>query len=161
MPRIVINHNNSLEVNGDNELCVKMSNASGSSLTLRSDGLYAQQKAGTSGAGYPDGYKSNNGLVVGIESPMGDNPYELPHSKRVVLPNFVHRIFTCTQTDGSDISIRQCDVILPGDMYRVLDNTDPSNPVYNYYIILKSNGTTATVVTPNPVATVPANASYN
>lgn len=161
MPRIVINHDNSFEVNNDNELTVKMSNKAGSSLVLRSDGLYAQQKTGTSGAGYPDGYKSHNGLVVGIESPMGDNPYETPHSKRVVLPNIAHRIFTCTQTDGSDISIRQCDVILPGDMFRVFDSTDPSNPVYKYYIILKSNGTTATMVTPNPVATVPANAAYN
>lgn len=153
MPRISIKHDKSLEINSHGELRVRRSLKTGTSLEARPDGLYAQQKQGSGSNGFPDNYRSLNGIESGITSPSNSNPY----SKRIVGPGTMHRIFTCEYDDGHDIVIRECDLILPGDMYRVLDST---NNVYNYYLILKTNGTQV-VEHSSIVASVPFNDSCN
>lgn len=155
MPELRVNYNLSIERNSNYELRVRRSLKDGeaTSLVVKPDGLYAEQKSGTGSGGYPDNYRSDNGIQVGITSTTSSTTYP----RRVVAPDIVHRIFTCTQSDGSDISIRPCDIILPGDMFRVLDT---ENNVYNYYVILKTNGTSVTMAS-TVVATVPSNASCN
>lgn len=149
MPRIVINHNDSLMIN-NNQLSVR--NAPGTSATIKSDGLYAEQKSGGTGAGYGDNWRSAQGIESGITSPYNADPYP----RRIVSPSITHRIFTCESDDGHDISIRACDSVLPGDMYRVLDTT---NQVYKYYLILKTNSNV--VVSSALVATIPASDPCN
>jgi hypothetical protein len=167
MPRILINHNESLETDDTlNVLKVDRSLKSGTALEIHSDGLYAPKQNGTSSGGYPDFYYSDNRLRTGVMYATDvDNTHSL--SGRVVAPVIVHRIFTCTQTDGSDIDLRQVtdggvthniDMILPGDMFRVLDSV---NNVYNYYLILTTNGNVVSSCTPSPVATVPVSVSCN
>lgn len=152
MPKILIDHDHSLEI-AHNALRVRRSLKNGDALDIRENGLYAEQKSGTGSGGFPDGYRSNNGIETGKISPI--NPDS--KTKRVMSPSFTHRIFTCTQTDGSDISTRGgMDLILPGDMYRVLDT---ENDVYKYYIILKTTGTA--VSTSAHIADVPTSHPCN
>ena len=149
---IQLNPDNSLNYDENGKLCVKSSSKSGNTLTVESDGLYAQSipgKPGSAGVGYVDGYRSENGIVSGIESP--ENTQSTP--RRVVAPSIVHRIFTCENIDGSDISIRTVDKIYPGDMYRVEDTV---NSVWNYYTILSVNNTGTGVSTHSGiVASIP------
>lgn len=155
MPELKVNYNLSIERNSNHELRIRRSLKDGdkTALVVKEDGLYAEQKPGSGTGGFPDNYRSNNGIQVGITSTISSTSYP----KRVVAPDIVHRTFTCTQADGSDISIRPCDIILPGDMFRVLD---AENNVYNYYVILKTSGTNVTLAS-SVVATVPADASCN
>ena len=130
--KIKLNLNNSLEYDSNGKLRVKRSLKTGNTLTIESDGLYAPAipgKPGSSGTGYPDGYRSANGVMSGVTSPYNT----ATTSKRIVGPSIMHRIFTCGNTDGSDISLRDVDYLYPGDMYRVKDVTHGN---WNYYIIL-------------------------
>lgn len=151
--KIKVKHNKSIELNSNKEFRVRRSLQAGTSLELKADGLYAEQKSGSGSGGYPDGYRSDNGIESGITSPSNYNPT----SKRIVSPAITHRIFTCESDDGHDISIRACDLILPGDMYRVLDS---ENNVYKYYLILKTDGTSV-VSHSGVVAAVPSNSPIN
>lgn len=157
MPRIVLNLNDSLEVNGDGELAVKKSLKAGNTVQINSDGLYAQAVAGGGSGtpgGYPDRYRSNNGVLSGVTTPYNTNAT----SKRIVSPAITHCIFTCNSDDGSDIVIRNgVDFIYPGDMYRVLDS---ENDVYKYYLILKTDG--SQVISHSAVvATIPISVACN
>lgn len=130
--KIKLNLNNSLEYDSNGKLRVKRSAKTGNTLTIESDGLYAPAipgKPGSSGTGYPDGYRSANGVMSGVTSPYNT----ATASKRIVGPSIMHRIFTCNNTDGSDISLRSVDYLYPGDMYRVKDTIQGN---WNYYIIL-------------------------
>lgn len=130
--KIKLNLNNSLEYDSNGKLRVKRSAKTGNTLTIEPDGLYAPAipgKPGSSGTGYPDGYRSANGVMSGVTSPYNT----ASTSKRIVGPSIMHRIFTCGNTDGSDISLRDVDYLYPGDMYRVKDVTHGN---WNYYIIL-------------------------
>lgn len=170
MARILLNHNDSLTTSGDS-LSVRRSTEAPSSLEIHQDGLYARQQSGSGSGGYPDNYRSEH-IRSGV---MYATDTDLTHtlSGRLVASPLVHRIFTCQQMDGSDISsyLRQVtdggtthnlDMVLPGDMYRYLDNSDPSNPVYKYYLILQTNGSSiASSTYPTPVATIDASESCN
>lgn len=141
--KIKLNLNNSLEYDSNGKLRVKRSAKTGNTLTIESDGLYAPAipgKPGSSGTGYPDGYRSANGVMSGVTSPYNT----ATTSKRIVGPSIMHRIFTCGNTDGSDISLRDVDYLYPGDMYRVKDVTHGN---WNYYIILSVNNDGKTVRT--------------
>jgi hypothetical protein len=151
--KIKIKHNKSIETNSLKQLRLRRSLKAGTALEIKPDGLYAEQKPGSGSGGYPDGYRSNNGIESGITSPSNYNPT----SKRIVSPAITHRIFTCESDDGHDISLRECDLILPGDMYRVLDE---ENNTYKYYLILKTNGTSVTAHS-SVVATVPSDSPIN
>jgi hypothetical protein len=164
MPKIALNHDSSLIVDeSTNQLGIRESHKQGSSLEIRNNGLFAEQRSGSGSDGFPDGYRSENGIESGIDMPDSVNTSK---SRRLVGPTIIHRIFTCTDVDGTYIHIRyndepdeetNFDLILPGDMYRVFDS---SNDVYNYYVILKTDG--AHVITHSPVvASVPSNASCN
>lgn len=129
--------NNALKYNQNNQLTVNISSKSGNTLTLENDGLYAHAipgSPGSSGTGFPDNYVSSNGIKSGISGPFSSSPV----THRVVAPSIIHRIFTCSNIDGSDISLRSVDVMLPGDMYRVKDTAHGN---WNYYIILSVNST--------------------
>lgn len=166
MPKISLNHNMSTEISDTRNFRVRRSLMSGTTLEQRADGLYAPKQNGSSSNGYPDFYVSDNHLRTGVMYATDrDSTHAL--TGRIVAPITVHRVFTCTQSDGSDIDLRQVtdggvthniDMILPGDMFRVLDT---SNNVYNYYLILTTNGNTVSSCTPSPVATVPVSASCN
>lgn len=133
---IQLDLNNSLGYT-DNKLEVKRSSKTENTLTMEPDGLYAQAipgKPGSTGIGYPDGYRSGNGIMSGVAMP---DDHKSMH-RRIVAPSIVHRIFTCTHIDGSDISLRAVDKMYPGDMYRVKDTTHGN---WNYYLILKTNDT--------------------
>jgi hypothetical protein len=152
---INLNLNDSLEYDGNNKLCVKKSHKSGNTLTIESDGLYAQAipgNPGSTGTGYPDGYRSENGILSGVATPESSEPV----SRRIVAPNIVHRIFTCNNTDGSDIVLRSIDRLYPGDMYRVKDNEHGN---WNYYLILTINATgTAVASHTGEIAIIPVTA---
>ena len=150
--KIKLNLNNSLEYDSNRKLRVKRSTKSGNTLTIEPDGLYAPAipgKPGSTGTGYPNGYRSANGVMSGVTSPYNTATV----SKRIVGPSTTHRIFTCNNTDGSDISLRNVDYMYPGDMYRVKDITHGN---WNYYIILSVNDTGKTVRThTDEVAVIP------
>ena len=93
---------NSLEYadEGSGPLRVKKSLKSGNALSFESDGLYAEAipgKPGSTGTGYPDNYRSANGVISGVATPESMN--SVP--KRIVGPNIIHRIFTASNPDGS------------------------------------------------------------
>lgn len=137
MPKISLNHNESLEISGEG-LRVRRSLKPGTSLEQKEDGLYAKQEPASGSGGYPDKYRSSQGgIVSGIDYPYKDELTN-DYNKRLVAPMITHRIFTCESEDGHDISLRECDRIFPGDIYRVLDTT---NDVYKYYLVLKTDGT--------------------
>lgn len=130
---IKVNTGSSLETDSNDKLRVKRSLKSGNTLVFESDGLYAQAipgQPGSTGTGYPDGYRSANGIVSGIAGPEDMTSV----SKRIVGPSIIHRVFTALSPDGSDIQLRDVDVIYPGDLYRVKDTTHGN---WNYYLITK------------------------
>ena len=137
----------------NDELCVNKSSKSGNTLTIESDGLYAEAipgSPGSTGTGYLDGYRSENGIVSGIETP--ESSQTTP--QRIVAPNTVHRIFTCNSVDGSDITLRTVDRMYPGDMYRVKD--DIITMTWNYFLILSVNSDGTAVAThTNVIAMIP------
>lgn len=151
--KISLDYSTALKVNEQGELSVRQSLKAGTSLEVRENGLYAEADEATVQNGYPDGYRSNNGIETGITFPHDPNPT----SKRIVAPSTTHRIFTCLSNDGSDIAVRSCDVLCPGDMYRVLDIM---NSVFKYYIILKTDGSVVTAHS-GVVARVPENEPFN
>ena len=136
----------------NDKLCVNKSSKSGNTLTIEPDGLYAEAipgLPGSTGTGYLDGYRSENGIVSGIEAP--ESSQTVP--QRRVAPNIVHRIFTCNNADGSDITLRTVDRMYPGDMYRVKDTI---NMNWNYYLILSVNSDGTAVAThTSAVAIIP------
>lgn len=151
MPTLNLNLDDSIVVNSENKVQIKSSPSSNNTLQIKDNGLYAESIPGTpgsSGTGYPDGYRSNNGIMSGITSPENGDAYPL----RLVAPSIVHRIFTCEQEDGTDIPLRNFDIVYPGDMYRVKDVEHNS---YKYYLITKTDGTRITQAAPVLVATVP------
>ena len=166
MPKISLNHNISTEISSTGKFRVRRSLMPGTTLVQRPDGLYAPKQNGSGSRGYPDLYRSENLLRSGVMYATDeDSTHAL--TGRIVAPVTVHRIFTCTHTDGSDIDLRQVtdggvthniDMILPGDMFRVLDTT---NDVYKYYLILTTNGSVVSSCTPNPGATIPVSESCN
>lgn len=145
-----------LKYDENNKLSVNVSPRSGNTLTIENDGLYAQAnpgQPGSSGTGYPDGYRSDNGLISGIDSPYSYAPV----ARRIVASSIIHRIYTCSNTDGSDIQIRSVDRMYCGDMYRVKDTTHNN---WNYYIILSVNSAgTAVASHSGVVATIPISAN--
>ena len=168
MARILLNHNDSLTTSGDS-LSVRRSTEAPSSLEIHQDGLYARQQSGSGSGGYADGYRSGQ-IRSGV---MYATDTDLTHtlSGRIVGSALIHRIFTCQQANGGDIAsllrevddggnVHNIDMVLPGDMYRYLDNTDPLNPVYKYYLILKTNNRTS-IQSSALVATIPASESCN
>lgn len=165
--KIALNHNLSLEITAvPNKLRVRRSLKQPTSLEVKPDGLYAEQQSGSGTGGFPDQYQSDNMIRSGV---MYASDRDVTHclDKRVAAFITAHRVFTCTQSDGSDIDLRQStlggtthniDMILPGDMYRVLDTT---NNVYKYYLVLKTNGNSVTMHTTDPVASIPVSESCN
>jgi len=142
-----VNYDENVITHDNNALKVKLKTGASQHASVHLDGLYVESKTTGTGSVYPDGYRSPNGLAVGITSPDDGSPC----SKRVVAPSITHRIFTCTQADGSDINLRGgLDIIYPGDMYRVIVGPD-----YHYYLIIQTNGSTVLTRTPNPVAVIP------
>ena len=151
MSKIVLNTNSSIWVELENKVCVKVSSTANNTLQIKDNGLYAQAipgNPGSTGTGYPDGFRSNNGITSGITDPDDGTIKE----HRLVASSLVHRIFTCTQDTGMDIPLRAFDKVYPGDMYRVEDTT---NHVYKYYLITKTDGTHITQASSILVATVP------
>lgn len=151
---INLNLGNSLENDSSNKLRVKSSLRTGNTLTVESDGLYAQAipgKPGSTGTGYPDGYTSlQTGIKTGEATPFSTDPAP----RRIVAPAVVHRIYTASSPDGSDINnFRTIDRLYPGDMYRVRDNTHNQ---WNYYIITRTDGFNVTAHT-GEIACVPFN----
>ena len=136
MPKISLLTDSTLKVNESNQLCINISSDSGNTLQVVDDGLYAEAKPNGSGegTGYRNGH-STNGIYVGTLSPFS----ETATGHRVNAPCITHRIFTCTQTDGTDIDLRQGnatgDYVLPGDFFRVLNGDN-----YDYYLILNTAG---------------------
>ena len=138
--KITLDLNNSLEYgnNGTGPLRIKASKldegtSRANTLEFKSDGLYAQAKPGnpgSTGTGYPDNYRSANGVISGVATPESMN--SVP--KRIVGPSIMHRVFTASNPDGSDIQLRTIDRVYPGDLYRVKDTTHGN---WNYYIITK------------------------
>lgn len=133
--RMTLYLDNSLEYadGGSGPLRVKKSLKSGNTLSFESDGLYAEAipgQPGSTGTGYPDNYRSANGVMSGVATPESMN--SVP--KRIVGPSIMHRVFTASSPDGSDIQLRTIDRVYPGDLYRVKDTTHGN---WNYYIITK------------------------
>lgn len=133
--KMTLNLDNSLEYGngGTGPLRVKKSLKSGNTLSFESDGLYAEAipgQPGSTGTGYPDNYRSANGVMSGVATPESMN--SVP--KRIVGPSIMHRVFTASSPDGSDIQLRTIDRVYPGDLYRVKDTTHGN---WNYYIITK------------------------
>ena len=133
--KMTLNLDNSLEYadGGSGPLRVKKSLKSGNTLSFESDGLYAEAipgQPGSTGTGYPDGYRSSNGVISGVATP--ESMSSVP--KRIVGPSIMHRVFTASSPDGSDIQLRTIDRVYPGDLYRVKDTTHGN---WNYYIITK------------------------
>lgn len=151
---IKLNLENSLELTTGGILCVKNSSSSNNTLSIRTSGLYApapKGDPGTAGTGFPDGYRSDNGLLSGVVGP--DDSTSKP--KRIVGPSIVHRVFEATSIDGGGIVLKDGDYMYPGDMYRVKDN-NPSHLSYNYYIILSVDKTGKQVAThTGEVAVIP------
>lgn len=146
-----INYDGNVITHDNNALKVKLKTDASQHASVHLDGLYVESKTTGTGSVYPDGYRSSNGLAVGITSPDDGSPC----SRRVVAPSITHRIFTCTQADGSDINLRGgLDIMYPGDMYRVIVGPD-----YHYYLIIQTNGSTILTRTPNPVAVIPITAT--
>lgn len=160
MPEITLNINDSLEMDSSGKLKVKISPKANNHLTVEADGLYAEAipgQPGSTGTGFPDEYRSfEAGITSGITGPDNTTPY----SRRIVAPSITHRIFTCNNADGSDVTPRSMDYIYPGDMYRVLDT---ENSVWKYYVIVtvSSDGKTVTghsnIVAEIPVSEVNIN----
>ena len=72
--KMTLNLDNSLEYadGGSGPLRVKKSLKSGNTLSFESDGLYAEAipgQPGSTGTGYPDNYRSSNGVVSGVATP--------------------------------------------------------------------------------------------
>lgn len=136
MKRISLLTNSSLEVNANNELSVKISNNQNNMLQKLSDGLFVDNSNSSHGEiyGFQDG-EGVDGVVIGTMSPFSSTSF----NHRINAPCKTHRIFTCTQTDGSDIDLRSGsntgDYVLPGDFYRVLNGDN-----YDYYLILNTSG---------------------
>lgn len=132
--KICLNLHPNLKVNDDKQLSVNISRASGNTVQVTEDGLYAEASPGEDNVGilYDDTgthfVLMNNGVVVGRTSPFSNErtPY------RVTGAGTIHRTFTCKNPDGSDINVRKKmgEFILVGDMYRVLNGES-----YDYYLI--------------------------
>lgn len=156
MSTIKINMDDSLKYDSNEKLSVNVSQKNGNTLTIESDGLYAEAipgNPGSVGTGFPDNYRSDNGIVSGITSPESMNQV----SKRIVAPSIIHRIFTSLSPDGSDIQLRSVDVVYPGDMYRVKDT---ANSTWNYYVITKVASDCRTVTSNSGiVASIPLSAN--
>ena len=151
-----------LTINESNQLTVNISSEQGNTLQMLEDGLYAEARPNGSGDGhgYQNG-RSSNGMTVGTLSPFSSEAT----GHRVNAPCIIHRIFTCTQTDGSDIDLRSGsdtgDYVLPGDFFRVLNGSN-----YDYYLILNTagggTGRGGSYVTESTkVASVPVSAKLN
>ena len=66
MPKIALNHDSSLIVDeSTNQLGIRESHKQGSSLEIRNNGLFAEQRSGSGSGGFPDGYRSENGIESG------------------------------------------------------------------------------------------------
>lgn len=132
----VITHNN-------NALKLKLKTDASQHASVHPDGLYAESKT-SGGTRYPDGYQSTNGLYIGVEKPGSATIA----SKRACASYVTHRVFTCTQTDGSDINTRGgLDLICPGDMYRVYyPPGEYGVGSYKYYLITKVSPLTGVFV---------------
>lgn len=126
----------SLKINESNQLAVQVSSEASNTLQVVEDGLYAEASPTSSGEGrgYQNGL-SKNGVTVGQLSPFSNTAT----GHRVNAPCLVHRIFTCTQSDGTDINLRAGnntgDYVLPGDFFRVKNGSN-----YDYYLILNTAG---------------------
>lgn len=124
---------NSLEYS-NNKLRVKRSLKSGNTLEIRDNGLYApapKGDPGTPSTGYPDHFRSANGIVSGVYGPY--ETINVPH--RLVGPSTIHKVYYCPEIkeDIPVINLRMCDFIYPGDFFRMHDTV---NHNWNYYIIL-------------------------
>lgn len=154
--KIQLSTDDSLKFDTSDKLGVKISPKSGNTLTVESDGLYAHAipgQPGSTGTGYPDGYRSANGIMSGVTDPYDTTTATF----RMVGPSIMHRIFTCTDVDGASIALRTVDKMYPGDMYRVHDD---ANAVWNYYIITRVNSTgTAVAAHSGIVASIPDSAT--
>jgi hypothetical protein len=135
---INLNLNDSLEYDGNNKLCVKKSHKSGNTLTIESDGLYAQAipgNPGSTGTGFPDGYRATQtGLKSGEAFPDSTDPVP----RRLVAPKIIHRIYTSNTANGSELTDkRSVDILYPGDMFRVHNTEDEA---WEYYVITQTDG---------------------
>lgn len=163
MPQINLNLSTNIEVDSNNKVKIKVSSDSGNTLQILDDGLYAEARPGVDGGdggGYQAG-QSANGIIVGTISPFGT----LTSDGRVNGACILHRIFTCTHTDGSDINLRSGsntgDYVLPGDFYRVANGDN-----YDYYLITNTSGGGdgsggGTVTESVKLASVPKSAKLN
>ena len=151
--KINLNLANSLEFanNGNGPLKVKKSERSGNNLefitsgTDEEIGLYAAAVPGhdgSSGTGYPDNYKSYDGILSGVTTPYSMDPYP----GRIVGDCYIHRIFTSSNIDGTDIQVggvlRDCDRVYPGDLYRFKNGN-----IWEYRIILSVNDSDTAMLT--------------
>lgn len=135
MPKIELDLDSDLYVNDENRLSIKV--AEGSTLEIRSNGLYAYAPDGDdgiSGTGFDDMY-TNECVRLGYANPFDDT--ESPRT--VVLTNTVHHVFTSNDSSGKSLQgfRPEIDCVLIGDMYRVKndDNT------YTYYLVTSTSWT--------------------
>lgn len=138
--KIKIYHETDLDI-VNNELTVKK--ASGSNISIESDGLYAEAKPGADGhggTGYDD-YYTQEGIRLGYSSPFSD---AVKTPRMVTCTNYIHRMFDASDDDGQTLlNFRpSIDYVLAGDFYRV----QQSNGKYKHFLVTATekvtNGTT-------------------
>lgn len=128
--KIGLDIDSSLYINSDNQLTVKI--ASGSTLQIKDDGLYAEATQGTDGTG-GTGYDNQTNLdyvQIGYPHPFS---YSQDSDYLVSCVSVVHRLFDAT-INGSNVTLknfRKVDCVLVGDMFRV----STSDGKYTYYLV--------------------------
>jgi len=116
MFKLTLDLDKDLEVNADNQVTIKCSEEPGNTLEIRDDGLYAEATQGIDGTG-GTGYTRKGdyeGVRIGYESPYGMTE----SSRRVVLTNVIHRVYTAEGDDINNLKDYRVkiDYVLPGDI---------------------------------------------
>lgn len=137
MAKIVLDLASDLKTNSNNQLTVAISSASGNTLQVKSDGLYAEATKGTDGTG-GTGYENQSldYVLIGYEGPFTTTESDY----RVCCTNVVHRLFDATIDGNGYVTLqnfRSVDCVLAGDMFRVAVGDD----TYRYYLVTNTEFT--------------------
>lgn len=118
------------------QLSVKISEYQGNTLTIKSNGLYAQASKGVDGS-VGEGYtkQQQEGTRVGYAGPFELTSDNLVDG-RACVTNIAHRVFTTNNKDGSSLDgfRSEVDYVLVGDLYRV-----PNGEQYDYYLVTRTS----------------------